>query len=218
MVSTPAFSEPVSAVPHSPPIPTSADKLFQFLKNKQEHPHLTTLSTHCPIYQSNTHGRLARVCVCVCVCEWKSSPARWAPVITGWDSFLIILSNINPVGWCRPSCGLMDNVITARAPSNPHFSTHSTALHTRLLPLPSPSALSQILLPLSLFSTRPSHSPPPPLSLLFYSSLFSTQYFNIPMLASCKKRRKKGHSGSRRVDLVRGLLKMIRRVVGMREQ
>lgn len=42
---------------------------------------------------------------------------RCAPVITGWDSFLIILSNINPVGWRKTSCSLMDNVITARPPT-----------------------------------------------------------------------------------------------------
>ena len=206
MVSTPAFSEPVSEVPHSPPIPTSADKLFQFLKNKQEHPHLTTLSTHCPIYQSTTDGRLAFVCVCVCECvcvcvgacvaesEWKSSPARWAPVITGWDSFLIILSNINPAGWCRPSWGLMDNVITARVPSNPHFSTHSTALHTRFLPLPSPSALSQILLPLSLFSTRPSHHHPPLLCHCLSTHVFSLHNISIfPSLLVVKRRKKNTH-------------------------
>lgn len=164
------------------------------------------------------------VCLCVCACvaesEWKSSPARWAPVITGWDSFLIILSNINPVGWCRPSCGLMDNVITARTLSHPHSSTHFTAFYTRFLPLSSPSALALIFLSLSLTTTQLSHSLP--LCLCpFSSSPFSTHYFSHSHACSLwKKKKKKRQSGSKRKKSknVIGLLKMIKSVVGIRKQ
>ena len=116
------------------------------------------------------------VWACVAESEWKSSSARWAPVITGWDSFLIILSNINPVGWCRPSCGLMDNVITARnhhpTPTSPLLQPFYCSL------LQSPLALhpldSHFPFFITLFNTTLSLDPS--LSVLLFYSCFPSQY------------------------------------------
>lgn len=125
---------------------TSAYKLFHFPKYKQDRPRLATLLT----------ADDPPVCVHLCArvfvteSEWKSFLARWAPVITGRDSFLIILSNINPAGWCGPSCGLMDNVITAGG-APPYTSARFALLYVSPLSL-APSILSIMPLFLTLYS------------------------------------------------------------------
>lgn len=171
----------------SPPLQINS---FSFLRINRNTPILPLYQPTVP-YTSQPQMAWTSLFVCVCLAEseWKFSPARWAPVITGWDSFLIILSNINPVGWCRPSCGLMDNVITAKTPSQPHSSTFYCSLH----PLP-PSLLTHWTLSFSFLYRSFQHNSLPhsfSVSTLLLISFPYTVFMPFTCLLLVKKKKKK---------------------------
>lgn len=148
-------------------------KSFSWLRINWSTPILPLYQAAVLYTQSTTDGSHLRVRVltgvfaCVAAREWKSSSARWAPVITAWDSFLIILSNINPVGWCRPSCDLMDNVITAR--TNPHYTLPPILhIHPELPSLSTPLLQYLILLSVQCLNRTFTHASLPRLCSSFF--------------------------------------------------
>lgn len=140
------------------PVHPSTDKVFQFLEKKLEHSHLTTLSSHCPIYQSTTEGSCSPVCVCLCVCMCgRKQMEVFYGKMSSSDYSLRQFSNYSVK---HQSCGLMQAVLWADGQCNHCLSSSPTPTPPPILPLSTP------IPSLSLHSQH-SHFP-------FFIALFNT--------------------------------------------